>query len=383
MNTVDLFCGCGGLSLGFELKGFNIIGAYDSWDAAIESYCTNFSHKAYKLDLSNIDLAISTISPLNPEIIIGGPPCQDFSSAGDRQEGKRAVLTVSYAKIISSIQPKYFVMENVSRARYSMAYKEARVIFKNAGYGLTEQILDASKCGVPQKRKRFFCIGKLNAMDGFLDKYITNKLSAPPLTVREYFTDNNIPIDFEYYYRHPRTYSRRAIYSIDEPSPTIRGVNRPKPPQYMRHKNDAANPDNINALTTNQRAIIQTFPLNFYFSKNQAIAEQMIGNAVPVNLAQYVANAINADNNGTVGTINISFADWLRIKHNFSPLAIKDTLSRINRCNRLKPVVKNDISNYLNILESDCRFKNLSTTIRSQLKRSLTLYDEYTKEVGQ
>ena len=225
-------------------------------------------------------------------------------------------------------------MENGSRRRYSMAYKETRVIFKNAGYGLTEQILDASKCGVPQKRKRFFCIGKLNAMDGFLDKYITNKLSALPLTVREYFTDNNIPIDFEYYYRHPRTYSRRAIYSIDEPSPTIRGVNRPKPPQYMRHKNDAANPDNINALTTNQRAIIQTFPLNFYFSKNQAIAEQMIGNAVPVNLAQYVANAINADNNGTVGTINISFADWLRIKHNFSPLAIKDTLSRINRCNR-------------------------------------------------
>lgn len=382
MKTVDLFCGCGGLSLGFELNGFNIVGAYDYWDAAIESYCTNFKHKASKLDISDIEHTIESIAPLNPEIIIGGPPCQDFSSAGDRQEGKRAILTVSYAKIINSIRPKYFVMENVSRARHSSAYNEARTIFKNAGYGLTEQVLDASKCGVPQKRKRFFCIGKLNATDGFLDKYIANNLSALPLTVREYFDYNNIAIEFEYYYRHPRTYSRRAIYSIDEPSPTIRGVNRPKPPQYKRHQNDATNPDNINALTTNQRALIQTFPLNFYFSKNQAIAEQMIGNAVPVNLAQYVAKAIIADHNGMKTKIDISFADWLKVKHNYSQLAIKDTLSRLNRCNKIKPVIKTDILNYIKNLESDDKFLCLSTSIRSQLKRCLTLYDEYNKEVG-
>lgn len=58
-------------------------------------------------------------------------------------------------------------MENVARAKSSNAYKEARKLFKDAGYGLTEQVLDASKCGVPQKRKRFFCIGALNENDGF------------------------------------------------------------------------------------------------------------------------------------------------------------------------------------------------------------------------
>ena len=113
MRTVDLFCGCGGLSLGFQKVGFNIIGAFDSWDSAIECYSHNFNHKAEYLDLSKKNISLKAIRPLNPEVIIGGPPCQDFSSAGGREEGERAVLTISFAKIVKSIHPQYFVMENV------------------------------------------------------------------------------------------------------------------------------------------------------------------------------------------------------------------------------------------------------------------------------
>lgn len=379
MKVIDLFCGCGGLSLGFELNGFDIIGAYDFWDAAIESYCKNFKHKATKLDLSNVANVINVISIQHPDIIIGGPPCQDFSSAGERQEGQRAVLTISFAKIVAHIKPKYFVMENVSRARNSSAYAEARLIFQKAGYGITEQVLDASKCGVPQKRKRFFCIGKLNAENGFLNAYLFNKMRTLPLTVREYFENNNIPIEFEYYYRHPRTYSRRAIYSIDEPSPTIRGVNRPKPPKYVRHKNDATDPNGISALTIKQRAIIQTFPENFYFSKNSATAEQLIGNAVPVNLSRYVAEAIKADYN-KIHIQKASFEDWLKLKHNYSQLVIKDTLSRLKRCNKIKHIDETNIESYIELLESTNEYKELTPSIRSQLKRTMILYSDYITE---
>ena len=231
MRTVDLFCGCGGLSLGFQRAGYDIVGAFDCWEAALNCYTNNFKHEAHYLDLSKKNLALKEIRPLNPDIIIGGPPCQDFSSAGKRKEGNRASLTISFAKIINSVRPQYFVMENVSRAKSSIAYKDAKIIFKKAGYGLTEQVLDASKCGVPQKRKRFFCIGALNEEDGFLDTYLAANQSVLPLSIRTYFNQNNYDLPFDYYYRHPRSYSRRAIFSVDEPSPTIRGVNRPKPPE--------------------------------------------------------------------------------------------------------------------------------------------------------
>lgn len=140
MRTVDLFCGCGGMSLGFQNAGFEIVGAFDLWDSALECYNKNFNHNAEMLDLSKKNTALKRIRPLAPTVIVGGPPCQDFSSAGDRTEGARANLTVSFAKLVKSLRPKYFVMENVSRAQMSQAYKEARKLFKDAGYGLTEQI---------------------------------------------------------------------------------------------------------------------------------------------------------------------------------------------------------------------------------------------------
>ena len=159
LTAVDLFAGCGGLSLGFQNAGINICAAYEFWDKAAKCYELNFTHPVFKQDLSDTENAVIAIKKYSPDLIIGGPPCQDFSHAGKRIESTRASLTESYAKIISAIRPAYFVMENVDRAQKSNAYAEARAIFKQSGYGLTEIVLDASRCGVPQKRKRFFCIG--------------------------------------------------------------------------------------------------------------------------------------------------------------------------------------------------------------------------------
>lgn len=155
INTVDLFCGCGGMSLGFQNAGFNILAAYDNWDAAINIYRENFSHPIVKEDL-NTDKAIEAIRALVPDIIIGGPPCQDFSIAGQRNMGERANLTIRYAQIIAEIKPEWFVMENVYNIERMPVLPKMMQIVKDAGYGLSVRILDASRCGVPQKRNRFF-----------------------------------------------------------------------------------------------------------------------------------------------------------------------------------------------------------------------------------
>ena len=78
MKTVDLFAGSGGLSLGFQNQGFDIVAAFEWWDAAVKCYQENFPHPVYQLDLSDAQEAIKEIRKFNPDIIIGGPPCQDF-----------------------------------------------------------------------------------------------------------------------------------------------------------------------------------------------------------------------------------------------------------------------------------------------------------------
>lgn len=292
MKIVDLFAGGGGLSLGFQNAGFDIVAAFDWWETAVECYKANFNHPVEQLDLSETDDAIKEIRKYAPDMIIGGPPCQDFSHAGKRIENDRAELTESYARIISSIMPVCFVMENVDRAKNSHAYASARETFKQAGYGLTEIILDASLCGTPQKRKRFICFGMVGKEDGFALDEFTSRLAKKPMTLRDYFGDT---LGFEYYYRHPRNYSRRAVFSVDEPAPTMRGVNRPVPKGYPGHKNDACPvTQDLHVLSTAERALIQTFPRDFKWVGSKTDIEQMIGNAVPVNLANFVAEAVKS-----------------------------------------------------------------------------------------
>jgi DNA (cytosine-5)-methyltransferase 1 len=182
-------------------------------------------------------------------------------------------------------------MENVARARHSRAFEMARQLFKGSGYGLTEIVLDASLCGVPQRRRRFFCIGRLGEADGFLEEALKAKQASKPLTVRSYLGDE---LDVQHYYRHPRSYARRAVYSIDEPAPTMRGTNRPVAPGYRGHPLDTADPAASRALTIHERSRIQTFSTEWRWTGRKPEIDQMIGNAVPVALAQFVADAIRA-----------------------------------------------------------------------------------------
>lgn len=290
LNAIDLFAGCGGMSLGFQNAGIKVLAAFDNWEPAIKVYRKNFQdHEIHKVDLSNID--ISLLRKFKPDVIIGGPPCQDFSSAGKRDESLgRADLTKSFSLIVTAIAPKWFVMENVERATISKAFAKAYETFKKAGYGLSQIVLDASLCGVPQKRKRLFLIGELEGNDNAIEPFLKENLASKPMTIRDYLGDR---LGVDHYYRHPRTYNRRGVFSIDEPSPTVRGVNRPIPATYCKHPGDTAPVSPIlRPLTTKERSLIQTFPENFIFEGTKADLEQMIGNAVPVKLAEYVARCL-------------------------------------------------------------------------------------------
>lgn len=288
-KTVDLFCGCGGMSKGLSNAGFELVAAFDNWAPAVEVYRKNFEHPVFQHDLS-AENTVEMIRKYSPNIIVGGPPCQDFSTAGLGIERHRANLTVTFAQIIADIKPEYFIMENVPAVRNSKVFSKAIEIYKAAGYGLTQKVLDASYCGVPQTRKRLFLIGHIASADGFLDKYLDAGLSSKPMSMYDYF---GASLNTEYYFRVPTNYSRRGIFSIHEPCVTIRGIDRPIPKGYKGHPKDPVPlGDQVRALTVLERSYVQTFPKDFIFEGNKSDLNTMIGNAVPVNLASYVGAAL-------------------------------------------------------------------------------------------
>lgn len=381
LRVVDLFCGAGGMSLGFLDAGFDIVLAIDKWDVAVETYGRNNpQHNARQFDLSDSDSISRVVKKTRCDVIIGGPPCQDFSTAGKQIEGDRANLTKSFAKIVQKVHPRFFVMENVPSAQQSKAFSAARRIFKQSNYGLTEIVLDASYCGVPQRRKRFFCIGILNGVDDVLKPILTSRQTDLPTTLRDCFGDN---LTFEYYYAHPRTYRRRAVFSVDEPAPTVRsGGNRPLPPDYKRHRSDPVDPvaTGLRALTTDERAAIQMFPETYQWNGSRLDNELLISNAVPVGLSRFVATSLLAFINNPNTAVVPCFTRWLSQLHGLSESQAYHVLSRYRKARAL--VRSKDIGDalFLQKLINDDRLQTLSERTRTQLIEAVRLHLQFTTE---
>jgi DNA (cytosine-5)-methyltransferase 1 len=279
------------MSLGLRAAGLTPVAAYDAWAPALEVYRRNLGPHAWPADLANPAWVIRMLDALKPDLIAAGPPCQDFSSAGKRIEGARAGLMLSFGHVVAAVRPIWFLLENVPQARESQVYCGLRSMLAGIGYGLTELVLDASFCGVPQSRERLICIGRLNAPHDFLKRALLGGLSATPMTMRDYFRDT---LGIEHYYRHPRSYSRRGIFSIDEPAPTVRTTHREPAPGYKRHKNDSADPSQVRALHLAELAAVQTFPKHWRWAGSRTQIVRMIGNAVPPALAAYLGRTILA-----------------------------------------------------------------------------------------
>lgn len=167
-KVIDLFCGSGGLSEGFRLAGYDIIGGIDFNQDAIDTFNKNFTNArgvcANLLDVSVEDIKKDFSDFLKADIIIGGPPCQGFSSAnryGKEEDDERNKLFFEFVKFVDLIKPQVVLIENVRgiiTSNNGYAKKRIYEIFEERGYRVTHKIMDASKYGVPQKRMRNFFV---------------------------------------------------------------------------------------------------------------------------------------------------------------------------------------------------------------------------------
>lgn len=322
MRTLDLFCGAGGLSLGFQQAGFQTA-------AAVE--IDKFSAKTFSGHTPEAYLVNSDVKEIDfneyrgkVDIVIGGPPCQPFSTGGLRKakEDERDMVP-EFIRAISKIRPMAFVMENVpglmtgDRKNY---LREIMHALYNLGYEVNSSVLKAEEYGVPQKRRRLFVVGIKNKKFYFPEATHGNYADMPVVAAGEILSDKPLgsPNNSKVFYAkkvdiRPSPYhgllfngGGRAI-DLSNPAPTIissAGGNKTHfidtlgvVPEYHAYLRSGGIPregevPGCRRITAKESALIQTFPEEIAFAGPASAQYRQIGNAVPPLLAFTVAKSL-------------------------------------------------------------------------------------------
>ena len=322
MKVASFFSGAGGLDKGFEKAGFEIIWANEYDKSIWETFTHNFPHTF--LDKRSI-VEVNSKDVPDVDGIVGGPPCQSWSEAGAGRgiKDKRGQLFYDYIRILKEKQPKFFLAENVAgilNPKHSEAFANILNEFEDAGYKISHQLLNSNNYNVPQDRLRVIIIGYHKSLnktfkfpDGLnkkpvLKDAILDLPKAMPAKEGNKANDNLIFPNQEYMTGGFSSIymSRNRVRSWDEPSFTIQAGGRhaplhPQAPKMLFVEQNKrvfvpGKEELYRRLSVRECARIQTFPDNFIFKYyNIADGYKMVGNAVPVNFAYYLAKEIYKD----------------------------------------------------------------------------------------
>lgn len=343
LKAISLFSGAMGLDLGIEKAGFETLACIENDAKCVDTIKLNRPEiKLYAEDINNVDpmkvLSDLGLQPGEVDLVVGGPPCQSFSTAGRRRslQDFRGNVIVRFLDFVKEIEPKYFILENV-RGIYSAKlantppeYQEYKHLedmpgsvvyflckeFQKLGYTVSFNLFDSSFYGVPQKRERFIMFGVKSNNPVHIpkptskDNPITLKQAVGHIQsgthdfvkLREYHIQflkllkggnywKNLPLDLQekamgksFKLSGGRTGFYRRL-SWDKPSPTL--VTHPAMPATM-----LIHPDELRPLSVQEYALIQQFPEEWKFAGKLLDIYKQIGNAVPVGLGYMVGKAI-------------------------------------------------------------------------------------------
>jgi modification methylase fnuDI len=323
MKLLSLFSGAGGLDLGFERAGFEIIAANEYDKTIWETYEKNHKAKLIKKDIREI---LSDELPKS-DGIIGGPPCQSWSEAGSLRgiNDPRGKLFYEYIRILKDIQPKFFLAENVKgmlSKRNTDAVRDIIKEFEEAGYNVFIKLLNAFDYGVAQDRERVFYVGFRKDLNishfefpypikekerKFLKDTIWDLKdnALPGKEKNKTNADNCIVDNHEYLTGGYSTIfmSRNRVRQWEQPAFTVQASGRqcqlhPQAPTMIKvdkniYKFVIGKEELYRRLSIRECARIQGFPdtFKFYYTSLED-GYKMVGNAVPVDLAYIIAKRI-------------------------------------------------------------------------------------------
>ncbi len=322
LKVLDLFCGCGGLSLGFEQSGFEISLGIDNWRESLQTFQNN--HK-------NSEVLCADLSKIKPQeinkkfdVIIGGPPCQGFSISGKRNPNDpRNKLYQSFLSFVEYFRPKAFIMENVPNlvAMNNGKVKDQIIKeFEALGYTVVYKILLASDFGVPQNRKRVIFVGLKSGKEFVFpegkhrDKKITSFEAISDLPENEVNDGTSYPCSPKSEYQKMMRKNSTKVFNhktTKHTEQTIKIISLvPDGGNYKDLPKNLQNTRKVNIAwtrlnskkpsftidtghrhhfhysykripTVRETARIQSFPDNFIFSGSKTAQEKQVGNAVP------------------------------------------------------------------------------------------------------
>ena len=339
LNAIDLFCGCGGLSYGFEKAGYNILLGIDNDSKALETFELNhYGAKSICGDITEVTYE-EDIKPLigdqKIDVIIGGPPCQGMSLSGPRKfDDHRNKLYLSYIRLVKEIQPKAFVIENVPGlvGLFGGQIKDSIIEkFTEMGYQIQYKILCAADYGVPQNRKRVVFVGikkgefvypeihenkvscsmalsDLPTLEDELGEEVLDYLMQPQNEYQKIMRKNSEVVKNHIAANHsdrvkkiislvpdggnykdlPDEYINSRNFHVawtrfasDKPAPTIDTGHR----HHFHYKYNRV-------PTVRECARLQSFPDDFIFLGNKTQQFRQVGNAVPPLMAQCIAEQL-------------------------------------------------------------------------------------------
>lgn len=332
-TAVSLYCGAGGLDLGFVQAGFDMLWANDADPQAIETYRANVGPHAMCGDVLE-----ATLPDLRPDVVIGGPPCQGFSVIGRmREDDPRSRHVFHFLDVVGELEPEAFVMENVkalgANPRWAPLRSELRRRAAALGYATQLVILNAADYGVPQARERMFLLGQRGASAPVPP---TPTTSGRPRTVRQALSllppfgrpgNDTVTgarvVPSQNPVMRPTAHTGSLLFNgsgrplhLDRPAKTLpasmggnatpiidqqeldEGV-EPWVVAYHRRlleggKPRRAAPRRLRRLTVQEAAVLQSFPVGFRFHGPRVAQYRQVGNAVPPLLAQAVAQSVLA-----------------------------------------------------------------------------------------
>ena len=300
MKAIDLFCGCGGFSLGMGRAGFDVLRAWDFDANCVEQYNRHVGDHAVRASISDIEGEIAGFAKgEGVDMIFGGPPCQDFSTIGLRSERDRADLTMSFVRVFLASGAKWGLMENVRNAKNSATYRNAMKALNAEGVSARPDVLIAADFGVPQSRIRLFTFLSRDHVLDFGDGPDYRKFFLPRKTVAEYYDDQGDPFGRETFLYIRGGYAHvKRVHSAHALAPTItcnhHGRIAPGEKRYNHNLiSNASCQMTAPLLTTDDLSRIQSFPMDWKWDgfSPKGVAAKMIGNAVPPLMAEGVGKA--------------------------------------------------------------------------------------------
>lgn len=343
-KAISLFAGAGGCSLGFSEFGMDIIAAYDIWDVAVKTYNANFpGNKAHQADLSKCDFEMMRnelgLKRGDLDIIIGGPPCQGYTTAGKRSDDDpRNQLFKNYGRALNAFYPRWFMMENVegmlTTGKGTFVVNCIDMMVK-LGYTVCIKKVYMHEYGVPQRRKRVIIIGNregkqfsfpapISNAGGFRYKYtaftlhdaisdlgghdiaginhVRKKEDGIKIQRIEAIKEGGSMKDLPNELQH-KSYQKRANRRVSDGTPSEKRGGAPSGIRRLVYSepcltitgsatSEFIHPKENRMLTVRECARIQTFPDSFKFEGTDAQQEQQIGNAIPPLFANYMAKQI-------------------------------------------------------------------------------------------